>query len=77
MSEIKNVRQKYEQQLMKLPNVTGVGIGEKQGKKVLKVFVTQKVPESQLQPQNVVPKSIEGCEIDVEEIGIVSNQSNK
>jgi hypothetical protein len=59
---------------MRLPNVTGVGIGERRGKKVIKVFVTQKVPESNLQPHEVVPKFIEGCETDVEEIGTVTAQ---
>jgi len=33
-----------------------VGIGEKAGKAVIKVFVTHKVPESALQPQEIVPK---------------------
>lgn len=74
MNQVNSVKQNYEEQLMRLPNVTGVGIGEKNGKTVIKVFVTQKVPESDLQPQEVVPKSIEGCETDVEEIGIVTAQ---
>ena len=66
---------KYEEQLLQLPNVTGVGIGEKAGKVVIKVFVTHKVPESSLQPQEVVPKTLEGWETDVEEIGVVTAQS--
>ncbi|NWF62646.1 MAG: hypothetical protein HXY43_26300 [Fischerella sp.] len=75
MNNIEAVKQKHEDQLMGLPNVTGVGIGEKEGKPVIKVFVERKVPESELQPQEIVPKSIEGCETDVEEIGIVTAQS--
>ncbi len=75
MNNIETVKQKHEDQLMRLPNVTGVGIGEKEGKPVIKVFVERKVPESELQPQEIVPKSIEGCETDVEEIGIVTAQS--
>lgn len=71
------VRQKYEEQLMRLPNVTGVGIGERSGKKVIKVFVTHRVPESVLQPQEVVPKELEGYETDVEEIGVVTAQTQK
>jgi hypothetical protein len=66
---------KYEGQLLQLPNVTGVGIGEKAGKVVLKVFVTHKVPESVLQPHEVVPKTLEGWETDVEEIGVITAQS--
>ena len=72
---IEAVRQKYTDQLMQLPNVIGVGTGEKAGKEVIKVFVTHKVPVSALQPQEVVPQTLEGQEIDVEEIGVVTAQN--
>lgn len=72
---IEAVKRKYEEQVMRLPNVTSVGIGEKAGKPVIKVFVTHKVPESALQPQEVVPKSLEGYETDVEEMGVVTAQT--
>jgi len=74
MNQVNTVKQDYEAQLMRLPNVTGVGVGERKGKTVIKVFVTQKVPESNLKPHEVVPKSIEGCETDVEEIRTVTAQ---
>ncbi|MGM3307993.1 hypothetical protein ACSQ6I_18795 [Anabaena sp. WFMT] len=74
MNKVNTVKQDYEEQLMRLPNVIGVAIGEKGGKTVIKVFVTHKVPESDLQPQEVVPKSIEGCATDVDEIGTVTAQ---
>lgn len=72
---IQAVKLKHEEQLMRLPNVTGVGIGDKAGKPVIKVFVTHKVPESVLQPDQIVPKSLEGYESDVEEIGILEAQT--
>ena len=72
---IEPVKRKYEEQLMRLPNVTGVGIGEKAGKEIIKVFVTHKVPLSALQPQEVIPKMLEGYETDVEEIGVVMAQT--
>jgi hypothetical protein len=72
---IEDMKIKHEEQLMRLPNVTGVGIGEKGGKAVIKVFVTHKVPESALRPQEIVPKSLEGYETDVEEIGVVTAQT--
>lgn len=72
---IESVKRKHEEQLMRLPNVNGVGIGEKEGKSVIKVFVTHKVPESTLRPQDVVPKMIEGFETQVEEIGVVTAQT--
>ena len=69
---IEEVRQQREAQLMGLPNVTGIGIGEKAGCEVIKVFVTHKVPESELRPKEVIPKSIDGYAVDVEEIGTVT-----
>ena len=69
------IKQKYEEQLMQLPNVTGVGIGEKAGKKVIKVFVTHKVPESDLRPAEVIPKELEEYETDVEETGTLTAQA--
>jgi hypothetical protein len=72
---IEAVKMKHEEQLMRLPNVTGVGIGEKGGKKVVKVLVTRKVPESALKPQDVVPKKLGGYETDVEEIGVVTAET--
>ena len=41
---------------------------------MIKVLVTQKVPESQLKPDQVIPKTLEGYETDVEEIGIITAQ---
>jgi hypothetical protein len=73
--KIESVKQKHEERLMRLPNVTGVGIGEKAGKKVIKVFVTQKVPESDLRAEEIVPKTLEGCGTDVEEIGVITAQT--
>ncbi len=72
---IEAVKMEHEEQLMRLPNVTGVGIGEKAGHAVIKVFVTHKVPESALQPQEVIPRMLEVYETDVEEIGIVMAQT--
>ena len=73
--DIQAVSRRHEEQLMKLPNVVGVGIGEKEGKEVIKVFVAHKVSESELRPQDVVPKTLEGWDTDVEEIGFIAAQS--
>lgn len=66
---IEHVRMKYETQLMGLPNVTGVGIGEKAGKAVIKVFVVRKVAADALRAGEIIPKRLEGYETDVEESG--------
>ncbi len=66
---IESVKQKHEKRLMQLPNVTGVGIGEKSGRKVITVFVTHKVPEPLLKPEEIVDKVLEGYQTVVEEKG--------
>jgi len=73
--DIQTAKQQCEQELMNRPNVVGVGIGEKAGKQVIKVFVTHKVPESALQREDIIPKTVEGFETDVDEIGVVQAQS--
>lgn len=73
--KIEAVKLKHEEKLMRLPNVTGIGIGEKAGKKVIKVFVTHKVPESSLRPPEIIPETLDGFEVDVEEIGNVTLQT--
>jgi hypothetical protein len=65
---------KHEEHVMQLPNVTGIGIGKKGRKNVIKVFVTHKVPESTLESHEIIPKALEGYETDVEEIGVVTAQ---
>jgi hypothetical protein len=71
------VKKKYEESLLLLPNVTGIGIGELRGRQVIKVFVTQKVPASDLSPNEIIPKTLDEYEIDVEAIGIVIAQTTK
>lgn len=62
---IEAVLRKYEERLMRLRNVTGMGIGEKEGKEVIVVFVKTKVPESELPQEELVPKTLEGFKTDV------------
>jgi hypothetical protein len=56
---------KHEAVLMRLPNVSGMGLGEKNGKEVIIVFVKKKAPESQLEKSDIIPKRIEGFKTDV------------
>lgn len=64
----------HEDELLVLPNVTAVGIGERAGEPVIKVFVTEKVPESALAPEERVPTSLDGYEVEVEAIGFIEAQ---
>jgi hypothetical protein len=72
---IQSVKMKFEDQLLRLPNVTGVGIGDREGRQVLKVFVSKKVPESDLKSNEIIPDVLDGYETDVEEIGFVTAQT--
>jgi hypothetical protein len=75
--DIENVKKQYEEHLMQLPNVVGVGIGEKAGEPIITVFVTHKVPESSLQPQEIIPRTLDGHKTDVVEIGNVTAQATQ
>jgi hypothetical protein len=72
---IKYVARKYEKQLMSLPYVTGIDIEKKEGKGVIKVFVMQKIALSALQPEEIVPKSLDGYTTDVEGISLTMARS--
>jgi hypothetical protein len=69
--DIDLVRKQAEQRLLALPNVVGVGIGKSGDEDVVKVFVERKVCLRQLRDLEVIPSSIGGFRIDVEEIGPV------
>jgi hypothetical protein len=72
--ETRVVKEKHETHLLTLANVVGVGIGARDGKEVVKVFVSRKVPESSLRASDVIPRILDGCDVDVEEIGMVTAQ---
>jgi len=63
-----------EREVMSKPNVNGVGIGERNGETVIKVFVTRKVPKSDLRASDIVPERIAGYPTQVVEIGAISAQ---
>jgi len=71
---IVEAKARHEADLLALPNVTGVGIGERDGKPVIQVLVTEKVPETDLAPEERVPASLDGFGVDVEAIGLVEAQ---
>jgi hypothetical protein len=71
---IVDAQKKYEDAVLQLPNVTGIGIGLKADKPVIKVFVSKKLSENLLKPDEIIPKTLDGYQTDVEEIGIVTTQ---
>ncbi|MFE6163460.1 hypothetical protein ACFQ7F_31630 [Streptomyces sp. NPDC056486] len=64
-------RSLHEDRLMKLVNVTGVGIGkdDHSGADVIVVFVTRKVPRDRLRDEDMVPEVLEGVPVRVLAIG--------
>ena len=69
------VKRRHEKELMRKPNVVGVGIGFRQRggaptqEVCIVVSVKTKLPLSQLKPNDRLPASIEGVPIDVVETG--------
>jgi hypothetical protein len=67
----REVKNKSFPRLMTYPNVTGVGVGYKmvKGQRTeeicLRVYVSRKVPKSELQPAEILPEKVEGLPVDV------------
>ncbi len=71
------VKRRHEAELLRKPNVVGVGVGyrtrggQPTDEVCIVVSVTRKVPASQLKRQEVLPASVEGVAIDVVETGVI------
>lgn len=63
--KIEDVQRRHEQQLMAIPGVTAIGIGEENGQPVIKVFVKQRTEELNKQ----LPQQLEGFKVKVEVSG--------
>lgn len=74
-ARISDIQARYSPQLMEKAHVLGTGIGYRQkggqatDEMVLVVIVDQKMPLDQLDPQDIVPPSIEGVPVDVQAVG--------
>jgi hypothetical protein len=72
---IKVVKRLHEDELLRKPNVVGVGIGyrrtagEATRDLALVVMVSSKLPAALLGEQDLIPSSIEGIPVDVQEVG--------
>lgn len=75
LDRVRAVKTAYEWELMRKPNVVGVGIGFRQRSGELTdelaiiVSVTHKVPMEDLAPEDQIPSEIEGVPVDVQVIG--------
>ncbi len=77
---IRSVLQAHKQELLSKPHVVGVAIGfhQKDGESTqnlaLVVMVDQKVPADSLTQEELIPFSIDGVPIDVQEVGKITAQ---
>jgi len=73
VASVEDVKRRWESRLLRLRNVTGVGVGIKYvkgrptGEKCIVVFVSRKLPKEELNPRDIVPAEIEGVKTDVRE----------
>ena len=72
------VRNQHEEDLRKLANVVGVGVGlqmkggKPTGDVAIVVLVRDKLPLEELAPEDVIPTQIDGVPVDVHAIGELS-----
>jgi hypothetical protein len=74
-SEIDDVLERHAPDLLGLPNVVSVGIGERDGRATIVVGVTEIVPSAELEPDARVPDTLEGHEVDVQALGVPEIES--
>jgi hypothetical protein len=74
------VKDRYEEMLLSKANVVGVGVGIRQqdgiytGEVALVVMVRQKLPSSEVSPEDFLPVEIDGIPVDVQEVGAIGAQ---
>lgn len=75
MNHLRRVKRTHERDLMRKPNVVGVGIGfrERDGERteepVIVVSVTRKMPSWLLDSDDLIPAELDGVPVDVQGIG--------
>ncbi len=74
------VQERYADELLRKPNVVGVGVGfatqagRSTGEIGLIVMVDHKLPAAQLAPEEIIPSELDGVRVDVQETGVFSAQ---
>lgn len=76
IKHVTNVQAKYSDLLMRIPHVTGIAVGyaRKAGEMTpelsLIVMVDEKVADDDLDPEDRIPKELDGVRVDVQETGL-------
>lgn len=80
MAQATAVQTKYNDNLMRKAHVQGTAVGlakvggETTDEIAVVVLVDEKVPESQLAPDDIIPRQMDGVRLDVQEIGQIVAQ---
>jgi hypothetical protein len=75
MERLRTVKAKHESELMRKANVVGVGIGfRKRGEEMtdepsIVVSVTRKLPGPMVDPEDMIPRELDGVPVDVQAVG--------
>lgn len=72
LARAREVLRRHEDLLLGKPNVLGVGIGQVGSECHLVALVKVKLPPSQLESAELIPRSVEGVRVVVREIGDLS-----
>jgi hypothetical protein len=71
------VKRRHESELLRKPNVVGVGVGlrtrggQPTSEVCIVVSVAQKIPAADLKPGEALPTTLEGVPVDVVETGVI------
>ncbi len=75
LAHVRAVKTTHEAELLRKPNVVGVGVGlrsrggELTQELAIVVSVTHKVPLVELAPAEIIPRELEGVPVDVQSLG--------
>jgi len=75
LSQLLNIKSRYESELLRKPNVVGVGVGLRRCKgrltdqPAIVVSVSQKQPREELAPDEMIPNELDGMPVDVQAVG--------
>lgn len=74
LEQARAVLRRHEDLLLSKANVLGVGIGQQGDSCVLVALVKVKIPADQLEGGDLIPDSLEGVQVRVQEIGDLQAQ---
>jgi hypothetical protein len=78
MAHVLAVKRAHEEELLSKANVVGIGVGyrriagEVTSDLALVVMVDSKLPPAQLAEEDIIPASIDGVPVDVQEVGDIT-----